>query len=151
MHFYLRKNIFNYKDINCFSLFNDGDIFYVIKIYSNNHQSALKYLKNTKFNFYNVLVMASDFNIKDKDWNSSYPFHLTHSNVLFDIMDSFDLRLSYPIYQVLTCYSDNTNDTNSVINLFFLHPNSIKFDNHIIISKLQYLSDYTLLTVNILL
>jgi len=97
MHFSLRKNIFNYKDINCFSLFNDGDIFYVINIYSNNHQSALKYLKNTKFNFYNVLVMASDSNIKDRDWNSSYPFHLTHSNVLFDIMDSFDLRLSYPI------------------------------------------------------
>jgi len=47
------------------------------------------------------------------------------------------------------CYSDNTNDTNSVIDLFFLHPNSIEFDNHIIISELQYLSNHTLLTVNI--
>ena len=67
MHFSLRKNIFNYKDINCFSLFNDGDIFYVINIYFNNHQSALKYLNDTKFNFYNVLVIASDSNIKDRD------------------------------------------------------------------------------------
>ena len=47
------------------------------------------------------------------------------------------------------CYSNNTNDTNSVIDLFFLHPNSIEFDNHIIISELQYLSNYTLLIVNI--
>ena len=38
----------------------------MINIYSNNHQSALKYLKDTKFNFYNVLVMASDSNIKDR-------------------------------------------------------------------------------------
>ena len=69
----------------------------MINIYSNNHQSVLKYLKDTKFNFYNVLVMASNSNIKDRYWNSSYPFHSTHSNVLFDIMDSFDLKLSYPI------------------------------------------------------
>ena len=67
MHFSLRKNIFDYKDINCFSFFNDGNIFYMINIYSNNHQSALKYLKNTKVKFYNVLVMASDSNIKDRD------------------------------------------------------------------------------------
>ena len=69
----------------------------MINIYSNNHQSALKYLKDTKVNFYNVLVMASDSNIKDKDWDSSYPFHLTYSNVLFDIKDFFNLKLSYPI------------------------------------------------------
>ena len=75
-------------------------------------------------------------NIKDRDSNSLYLFYLTYSNFLFDIMNYFDLRLSYPIQQVLTCYSDNTNNTNSVIDLFFLHPNSIEFDNHIIVSEL---------------
>ena len=69
----------------------------MINIYSNNHQLALKYLKDTKVNFYNVLVMASDSNIKDRDWDSSYSFYSTYSNVLFGIMDSFDLKLSYPI------------------------------------------------------
>ena len=69
----------------------------MINIYSNNHQLALKYLKDNKVNFYNVLVMASDSNVKYRDWDSLYPFYSTYSNVLFDIMDSFDLKLSYPI------------------------------------------------------
>jgi len=37
-------NIFNYKNINC-----------------------LKYLKNTKVNLYNVLVMTKDFNIRNSN------------------------------------------------------------------------------------
>ena len=71
--------------------------FSLINIYSNNHQSALKYLKDNKVNFYNVLVMASDSNVKYRDWDSLYPFYSTYSNILFDIMDSFDLKFSYPI------------------------------------------------------
>ena len=47
----------------------------MINIYSNNRELALKYLKDTKVNFYNVLVMASDSNVKDRDWDSSYPFY----------------------------------------------------------------------------
>jgi len=39
----------------------------MISIYSNDSQSALKYLKNTKANIHNVLVMTSDFNIRDSD------------------------------------------------------------------------------------
>ena len=37
----------------------------MINIYSNNNQSALKYLMNTKANIQNVLIMAGDFNIRD--------------------------------------------------------------------------------------
>ena len=37
----------------------------MIDIYSNNNQSALKYLKDTKANTQNVLIMAGDFNIRD--------------------------------------------------------------------------------------
>ena len=70
--------------------------------------------------------MTSNFNIRDRDWDSLYPFHLTHSNSLFDIVDFFDLRLSYSIQQVSTLYSNNINDTNSVIDLIFLCLNSIK-------------------------
>jgi len=52
----------------------------MINVYSDNYQSALNYLKNTKANLHNILIMASDFNIRDSDFDSSYPFHSVHSN-----------------------------------------------------------------------
>ena len=67
MCFDLRKNIFNHRDICCFSFFNNGDIFFMINVYSDNHQSALKYLKNTEVKIQNVLIMAGDFNIRNSD------------------------------------------------------------------------------------
>jgi len=36
-----------------------------MNIYSDSSQSALKYLKNTEANIHNILVMTSDFNIRD--------------------------------------------------------------------------------------
>ena len=93
--------------------------------------------------------MAGNFNIRDRDWVSLYPFHSTCSDILFNIVDSFDLKLLCSIQQVPTHYFDNFNDVNLVINLFFLYPNSIEFDNHIIILELWYLSDHALLTVDI--
>jgi len=69
----------------------------MINIYSNDHQLALKYLKNTKANLHNVLVMAVDFNIRDYGWYSSYLFYLVHNNLLLDIADFFNLKLLVPI------------------------------------------------------
>jgi len=97
MCFALRKNIFNHRDICCFSFFNNGDIFFMINVYSDNCQSALKYLKNTEVNIQNVLIMAGDFNIRNSDWDLSYPFHSIHTDFLLEIADSFDLKLSCPI------------------------------------------------------
>ena len=37
----------------------------MINVYSNEHQIAFKYLKNTEANLCNVLVMARDLNIRD--------------------------------------------------------------------------------------
>jgi len=48
--FSLWKDIFNYRDICCFSFFNNRDIFFLLNVYSDANQSALKYLKNTKAN-----------------------------------------------------------------------------------------------------
>jgi len=61
----LRKDIFDHKGISCFSLFNNGNIFFMINIYSDDDQAALKYLKDTKANLHNMLVMAEDFNIRE--------------------------------------------------------------------------------------
>jgi len=120
--FSLRKDIFNYRDINCFLFFDNGFI---------------------------ILVIVEDFNIRNFNWDSSYHFHLVYSNLLLDIADLFDLKLSVSIQQVSTCYANNSNDANSVINLIFLCLNLSKIDNHQILSKLQYLSDYASLVVNI--
>jgi len=121
----------------------------MINVYSNSNKSALKYLKNTEANIRNVLIMTGDFNIRDNNWNPSFLFHLIHSDLLTDIMDSLDLFLSNPTNQVPTRYLDNANDSNSVINLMFLRPNSSEINNHTIHSDLQYSSDYAPLTVNI--
>ena len=97
MQFSLRKDIFDHRDTFCFYFFNNGDIFFIINIYSDDYQSALKYLKDTEANICNVLVMTGDFNIRNSIWDPSYPFYSVHSDNLFDIADSFDLKLSCPI------------------------------------------------------
>ena len=61
----LRKDIFNYKNISYFSFFNNSDIFFMINIYSDNHQVALKYIKDIEVNLYNILVIAKNFNIRN--------------------------------------------------------------------------------------
>ena len=93
--------------------------------------------------------MAGNFKFRNRDWNLSYSFHLTHSDSLLKIADSFDLELSCPIQQVLTQYIDNANNVNSVINLFLLCPNSFEINNHHILPELYYPSDYTFLTIYI--
>ena len=65
-----------------------------MNVYSNFSQSALKYIEDIKANICNVLVMTGDFNIRDSLWDSLYSHHLTHSDYLFEITDSFNLDIS---------------------------------------------------------
>ena len=57
----------NYRDINLISFFNNDIICFIIKIYSDEQQTALKYLKNIEGNLNNVLIFTKDFNIKNKE------------------------------------------------------------------------------------
>jgi len=93
MYFSLQKD-FNYKNVCCFLFFNNGFIFFMINVYSDNNQSALKYLKDTETNIWNVLIMVGNFNIRDNIWDLSFPFHSSHSGTLLEIADFFDLSLS---------------------------------------------------------
>ena len=88
------EKIFNHRNINYFSFFNNSSIFFMINIYSDEYQTALKCPKNIKANLHNILVMAKDFNISNYDWDPSYLFHSSHSNSPFEIADSFDLKSS---------------------------------------------------------
>jgi len=51
--------------ITYISFFNQGSIFFLINVYSDLSQSALKYLKDTEVNISNILIMTGDFNIRD--------------------------------------------------------------------------------------
>ena len=64
--------------------------------------------------------MIRNFNIRDSDWDLSYLYHLIHSNILTDITDSFELQLFVLVQQILIKYVDNSNNSNSVIDLIFL-------------------------------
>lgn len=39
----------------------------MLNIYSDNHQSALKYLKDIEVNLNNDIIMVGDFNIRDSN------------------------------------------------------------------------------------
>ena len=92
----------NHRDINLISFFNNSIICFIIKIYSDKQQTALKYLKNIKVNLNNVFVMTGDFNIRDNDRNITYPYHSVHTNTFMEIADFINLRMSTPTIQVLT-------------------------------------------------
>jgi len=65
LQFSLCKDILSYRDISIVSLFINNNILFLINIYSDSLQSALKYLKDTRVDISNVLAMAGDFNIRD--------------------------------------------------------------------------------------
>ena len=104
--------------------------FSLINVYSDSFQLALKYLKDTEVNIWNILVMTGDFNIRDNLWDPLYPHHFSLSDDLFIIADCFNLGLSVSTNWVPTRYSDNIQEANSVINLMFLQFGSSKMDNH---------------------
>ena len=59
-----------------------------------------------------------------------YLFHSSHSDILFNVTDAFDLDLSAPTNYVHTRYMDNECNLNSVIDLMSLKHGSEEFDNH---------------------
>jgi len=93
---------------------------------------ALKYLKNTKANINNVLIVIEDFNIRDSLWDPLFLNHSIHSELLIEIADSFQLGISNPTSQVFTRYTNNQDNSNSTIDLMFSQPTLNEFDNHAI-------------------
>ena len=132
LQFSLWKDIFNYRDIFYISFSNHGLSYFIINIYSNSFQLALKYLKDTEVNINNVLIITGNFNIKDSMWDLNFSYHLPHRDILFEVADSFQLELSKPTEPFLTRYSDNQQDSNSVIDLIFLRPEFTDLNNHLI-------------------
>ena len=133
--FSLWKDIFNHRDISCVSFFNCGSVYFLINIYSNSSQTALKYLKDTKANISNILIMTRDFNIRDSSRDLYFLYYSFHKDTLVEVTDFFHLDLFRPTEQVSTRYSDKYQDFNSVIDLMFLRLESLEQDNYTIYSE----------------
>ena len=147
--FSLRKDIYNHRDILLVFLFNNNEVFFLINIYSDLLQSALKYFKNTEVNVHNVLIITDDFNIRDSRWNSHFLYYSIFSDLLFDITDSLSLGLSVSTNCVSTRYLDNSQGLNLVINLMFLRYRSKELDHHSIHPSWHLSSDHAPLTITI--
>jgi len=130
--FSFHKDIIDYRDILLVSFFNKGVSCWLINIYSDLSHTAIKYLKDTKFDLRNLLVMMGDFNIHDILWDPSFSHYSFISDNLFAIADLFDLSLSYSFDPVPTRYSDNPSKLNSVIDLIFLWSSSSELNTHCI-------------------
>ena len=126
--FSLQNDVLNHRDISCISFLNQGSSYFMLNVYSDSSQLALKYLNDTEASIHNVIIITGKFNIRDSRWDPSYPFHSIHSDSLFDISDSFSLNISNPIENVPTRYSDNDHNANSVLDLVFLCPSSLEFN-----------------------
>jgi len=57
MCFSLQNDGLNYKDISCILFFSHSFIYFLINVYSDLSQLALKHLKDTEVNIDNVLIM----------------------------------------------------------------------------------------------
>ena len=118
--FSFRKDIINHRDIILASFFNNNFIFWIMNIYSDSSYTALKYLKDTKVNLLNLLIMTGNFNIRDSSWDPVFPYHSHLCDDLLIIADSFNLELLCPANNISTRYSDSDSGSNSTINLMFL-------------------------------
>ena len=101
-----------------------------MNIYSDSSHSALKYLKDTKANVSNMLIMTGNFNIRDSLWDPSFLHYSSISDNIIIIADSFNLDLPTLINPMPTKYSNTDGKSNSVIDLMFLHSGSTKLNNH---------------------
>jgi len=142
-HFSLCRDIINHRDILLISFFTNNICSSIMNIYSDTSHSALKYLKNTEVNINNLLIMTSDFNIRDWLWNPSFPHH---SSILADL-SNLDLLLS--TNPVLTRYSNTIGKSDLVIDLMFLCSGSNELNNHAIHLDWRLTSDHAPLTITI--
>ena len=149
LRFSLRNNVLQYKNISCISFLNHGSNYFLINIYSDLSQAALKYLKDTEVKINNILIITGDFNIRDYFCDLNFPHHSSYRDTLFEIMDLFQLEISEPYKFFPTRYSDNPQNSNSVLDLVFLCPGSSELNNHYIYPSWRLSSDHTPITINI--
>ena len=80
-----------------------------------------------------------------------YLHYFIHIDTLREIADNFTLELLISADQVSIYYTNNSQDSNSVLDLEFLHVNMEEFNSHSILPDLQGPSDLASLSVHIII
>jgi len=124
-------------------------VFFLLNIYSDEHQTAINYLRDIEFNINNVLIWTGDFNTRDNNWDPTFPHHSIHADTIREIADSLNLERSTPIHQVPTRYADNMNSADTVLDLMFLQSNDPGFNNYCILPEIRHPSDHAPLCVTV--
>ena len=93
--------------------------------------------------------MIDNLNMRDCLWDPNFWYCSLHRDTLFDITDSFQLEISRPPEFLPTRYSNNSQDSNLVLDLVFLQPNLTKQNNHHIYLDWRLTSDYAPISVDI--
>jgi len=74
--FALRKNIINHHNILLLSFFNRNECHFLMNVYLDDCQSAIKFMLDQVIDISNLLYMSKDFNVRDAEWDpsiTSYP------------------------------------------------------------------------------
>ena len=109
----------------------------------------MKHLKDTEADLNNIIIITSDFDIRNNNWNSLFPYYSMHADCLLEIAELFNLEKFSPINLVPIKYTDNSNDSNSIIDLMFFRDYFERFNTHSILLDMRGPSDHVLLIVDI--
>jgi len=93
--------------------------------------------------------MMDDFNIRDYDWDLSFPYHSIYTKDLILIANSLGLELSPPCNLGPTRYADNPRDANSVLDLIFLFPNNCRFAKNLLFPDKRKLFDHVPMIIEV--
>ena len=90
-----------------------------------------------------------NFNIRDSDWDPDFCHYSIYTEDLLTITDSLGLKLSLPLNPSPTRFANNTQDSNSIIDLVFLPPENREFGQHMLHPDIHKPFDYVLLTIEV--
>ena len=148
----LQSDVINHCNINIVVFHNHHDINFTNNIYSDSNQTTLQVLCNNIRDWGGkTIIMTSDFNIRDSNWDPNFYHHSIHTKDLMTIADSLDLELFHLSNPSPTRYADNSYDTNSVLDLVFLVPKNPRFGKHTLLPKIYKFSNHIVILLENLL
>jgi len=93
--------------------------------------------------------MTGNFNIRDSDWDPYVHYHSIHTDDLLIIADSLGLEFSPPLNPGPTRYADNSQDSNSILDLVFIPSDNIEFSKNILHPEIWKPTNYVPVTIKI--
>ena len=93
--------------------------------------------------------MIGNFNIRDYDWDLSFPYHSIYTEDLTLIVDSLGLELSSPYNPGPTRYTNNPRDTSLVLDLVFFSPNNCGFAKHLLFPDKRKPSNHVSISIEV--